>query len=106
MAEAKPAAPGAAAAKKKKSARHKSAIIRTRRNARRAVINRTRLSRVRHSVVAVEAAIQAGDKKAAMAALRAAEPELARGAQKGVVRRQTAQRKLSRLNARVKAMAG
>jgi small subunit ribosomal protein S20 len=99
------AEPGAAAPKKKKSARHKSAIVRTRRNARRAAINRMRLSRVRGFVVGVESAIASGDKKAAMAALRAAEPELARGAQKGVIRRQTAQRKLSRLNARVKAMA-
>jgi len=53
----------------------------------------------------VEEAIQAGDKSAAAAALKAVEPVLARTAQKGILHKRTASRKVSRLNARVTAMA-
>jgi len=53
----------------------------------------------------VEEAIEAGDKKAAVAALKEAEPVLARTAQKGLVHRKTASRKVSRLAKRVSAMA-
>lgn len=86
-------------------AHHKSAKKRIRRNARRAEINRNRIGRVRSFVKKVELAISGGDKDAAAAALRAAQPELHRGVTRGVLHRNTAARKLSRLNARVKAMA-
>ena len=71
---------------------------------RRAVINKNRISRVRSSVRKVEEALASGDKGAAEAALKAAEPELMRGAQKGVVHRKAASRKVSRLAKRVKAI--
>jgi small subunit ribosomal protein S20 len=86
-------------------AHHKSAKKRIRRNARRAEINRARVSRIRTHVKAVEQAITGGDKAAARAALQAVEPELARGVRSGVLHRNTASRKLSRLSARVKAIA-
>jgi small subunit ribosomal protein S20 len=76
----------------------------TRVAARRAVINKNRVSLVRSTVRKVEEAIASGDKSAAQAALRAAEPELMRGAQKGVVHKNAAARKVSRLAKRVKAI--
>lgn len=85
-------------------AHHKSAKIRIRRNARRAVVNGNRVSRVRTYVKKVEAAIAAGKKDEAMAALKAAQPVLQRGVTKGVVKAGTASRKLSRLSARIKAL--
>ncbi len=54
----------------------------------------------------VEAAVAGGDKEAADAALRAAQPEMQRAASKGVVHRNTVARKLSRLSARIKMLAG
>ena len=75
----------------------------TRAAGRRAVINKNRISRVRSSVRKVEEALASGDKAAAEAALKAAEPVLMRGAQKGVVHKNTAARKVSRLAKRVKA---
>ncbi len=85
-------------------AHHKSAKKRIRRNARRAEINGSRISRVRTFVKKVELAITGGDKAAAQAALRAAQPELHRGVNKGVLHQNTAARKLSRLSARIKAL--
>ena len=82
-----------------------SAKVRIRRNARRAAINGDRLTRVRTYVKKVEAAIASGDKDAAREALRAAQPELHRGAQKGVMHSNTASRKISRLSAQIKAMS-
>jgi small subunit ribosomal protein S20 len=76
----------------------------TRVAARRAVINKNRLSEVRSSVRKVEEAIASGNKSAAEAALKAAEPELMRGAQKGIVHKNAASRKVSRLAKRVKAI--
>ncbi len=76
----------------------------TRVSARRTVINKNRVSRVRSSVRKVEEAIASGNKGAAEAALKAAEPELMRGAQKGVVHKNAASRKVSRLSKRVKAI--
>ncbi len=76
----------------------------TRVSARRTVINKNRLSQIRTSVKKVEEAISKGDKAAAEAALRAAQPELQRGAQKGVVHKNTAARRVSRLSKRVKAL--
>ena len=77
---------------------------RIRRNERRAEINGNRLSRIRTFVKKVELLIASGDKAQAADALRAAEPELMRGAQKGVLHKNTASRKVSRLAARVKAL--
>jgi small subunit ribosomal protein S20 len=69
---------------------------------RRTAINKTRRSRVRGFVRKVEEALAAGDKTAAAEALKAAQPELMRGAAKGVLHRNTASRKVSRLAQRVK----
>ncbi len=77
---------------------------RIRRNDRRAEINGNRLSRIRTFVKRVEAALDGGDKTAAAEALRAAQPELARGVARGVVHKNTASRKLSRLTKRVAAL--
>ena len=78
---------------------------RIRRNARRAAVNKARLSRIRTQVKKVESAILAGDKAGAQAALLAAQPELDRGVARGVLHRTTASRKLSRLTKRVSALA-
>jgi small subunit ribosomal protein S20 len=77
---------------------------RIRRNDRRAEINGNRMSRIRSFVKKVEAAIAGGDKDAAAQALAAAQPELARGVARGVVHKNTASRKLSRLTRRVAAL--
>lgn len=78
---------------------------RIRRNASRQLINKARTSRVRTFVKGVETALEAGDQKAAQEALRLAQPEIQRSAQKGLVHTKTASRKISRLAARVKALA-
>ncbi|TPE61833.1 30S ribosomal protein S20 [Sandaracinobacter neustonicus] len=78
---------------------------RIRRNERRAAVNKARLSRIRTQVKKVESAIAAGDKAAASVALQAAQPELARGVAKGVLHKNTASRKLSRLTKQVAALA-
>ena len=82
-----------------------SAKKRARRDERRTEINRARRARVRTFVKKVEAAIAGGDKTAASAALKVAEPELARGVAKGVLHANTASRKISRLSARIKTLA-
>lgn len=71
---------------------------------RRTAVNRSRRSRMRTFLRKVEEAIAAGDQTAAMAALKAAEPEIMRAAQKGVVHKNTASRKVSRLASRVKTL--
>ncbi len=81
-----------------------SAKKRVRQTVRRTEVNRARVSRIRTFIKKVEAAIATGDKKAAQAALNAAEPEMMRGVTKGVLRRNTASRKVSRLSARIKAL--
>lgn len=78
---------------------------RIRRNDRRAEINGARVSRIRTFVKKVEAALDAGDKIAATAALAAAQPELARGVARGVLHKNMASRKFSRLTKRVTALA-
>ena len=85
-------------------AQHKSAKKRIRRNGRRTVVNSARRSRIRTFVTRVELAIDSGKKDDAAAALKAAQPEIQRGVTKGVVQKNTASRKISRLNARIKAM--
>jgi small subunit ribosomal protein S20 len=82
----------------------KSAKKATRAAARRSAVNRNRMSRVRSSVRQVEEALASGDQVAAQAALKAAQPELMRGAQKGILHKNTASRKVSRLSSRVKAL--
>ncbi|MCW5725501.1 MAG: 30S ribosomal protein S20 [Maricaulaceae bacterium] len=72
--------------------------------ARRTAVNKTRRSRVRTFVKKAETAIAAGDQNKAKAALVAAESEIMRAVGKGVVHKNTASRKVSRLSARVKAM--
>lgn len=82
----------------------RSAKKRIRQTARKTVVNRNRLSRIRTFVKKVETAIAAGDKEAAGAALRDAQPEIMRGVTKGVLHRNAAARKVSRLSARVKSL--
>ncbi len=77
---------------------------RIRRNERRAEINGSRISRIRTLVKKVEAALEAGDKTAAQAALTVAQPELARGVARGVLHKNTASRKFSRLTKAVAAL--
>ena len=86
-------------------AHHKSAKKRIRQIKRRTAVNRARVSRIRTFLRKVEDAISSGDQAVAREALRAAQPELMRGASKGVVHRNTAARRLSRLSARIKAMS-
>lgn len=85
-------------------ANHPSAKKRTRRNNRRALINRTRISRIRTFIRKAEAAIATGNKIEAMAAFNAAVPELMRGVNKSVIHCNKAARKISRLSARVKSL--
>lgn len=85
-------------------ANHKSAKKRIRRNANRAEINKSRISRIRTFVKRVESAIASGEKDTAQTALKEAQPELMRGVSKGVLHKNTASRKMSRLSARVKAV--
>lgn len=79
----------------------KSAKKATRKIKGRTEVNQGRRSRMRTFVRGVEDAIKSGDKAAAAAALKAAEPMLVRAAQKGVVHKRTASRKVSRLTRRV-----
>lgn len=84
----------------------KSAAKAARKTLRRTAVNKTRRSRVKTQVRRVEDAIAAGNKESARDALRAAEPVLARSAQKKVMHPHTASRKISRLTARVNGMDG
>lgn len=85
-------------------AHHQSAKKRIRRNAAKSEVNGARRSRIRTFIKKVEAAIGAGDKDAAVVALKQAEPEMHRGANKGVFHANTISRKLSRLTRRVNAI--
>ena len=78
---------------------------RIRRNERREIINRNRISRIRTFIRGVEEAVAGGDKDAASAALKAAQPEIMRGSTKGLINKKTASRKISRMSKTVKAMA-
>ena len=86
-------------------ANNASARKRIRQTATRTVRNQARKSRMRTFVKKVETAIAGGDKAMAAEALRLAQPELQRAAGKGVVKHNTVARKLSRLSARIKALA-
>jgi small subunit ribosomal protein S20 len=74
--------------------------------AARADVNKARRSRMRTFVRGVEEAVAKGDKQAAAAAMKAAEPEIMRAVTKGVLKRETASRKVSRLSAKVKKLKG
>ncbi|MFT8806993.1 30S ribosomal protein S20 [Gluconobacter sp.] len=82
-----------------------SARKRIRQNERRRERNMARVSRMRTFIKKIELAIQAGDKSAAAEAFKVAQPEMQRAAGKGVIAKNTVSRKLSRLSARVKALA-
>ena len=77
---------------------------RIRRNATRATINHSRISRIRTFIKAVESAISAGKKKDAAEALKMVQPEMARGVARGVIHKNTAARKFSRLSKRVASL--
>jgi small subunit ribosomal protein S20 len=85
---------------------HPSAEKRVRQTARRTAVNKNRKSQIRTVVRKVEEAIAAGDKAAAVAALKLAEPALMRGVSKGVIHKNTGARKVSRLSARLKTLKG
>lgn len=71
---------------------------------RRTAVNKARRSRVRSFVRKVEEALEAKDKTAAQAAFKDAQPELHRAVTKGVIKKETASRKISRLSSRIKAL--
>lgn len=83
----------------------KSAQKAVRKIARRTEVNKSRRSQMRTFVKRVELALESKDGAAAAEALKAAEPKLARAAQKGIVHKNAASRKISRLTKRVKALA-
>jgi small subunit ribosomal protein S20 len=83
-----------------------SAKKRVRTIKKRTAVNHARKSRLRTFTRKVEEAIASGDKKGAQAALKAAEPEIMRGAGKGVIHKNTASRKVSRLAHRVAGLSG
>jgi len=82
-----------------------SAKKRVRTTAKRTAINTARRTRVRGFIRKVEEAISSGDPKAALAALKAAEPEIMRGVSKGILHKNTGARKISRLTKRVTKLA-
>lgn len=84
-------------------ANHKSAEKRIRTNAKKAADNKNRKSKIKTLVKKIETALLAGNAKEAEAALRAATPEIMRGAAKGVMHKKTAARKLSRLSNKIKS---
>ena len=77
---------------------------RARQNERKLEVNKARRSRIRTFLKKVEEAITSGDKSAANTALKSAQPELMRGVTKGVYKKNTAARKMSRLSSRVKSL--
>ena len=81
-----------------------SAKKRVRRDARRTEVNRARRGRIRTFIKRVETAIESNDKEAAQAAFVAAEPEIMRGVTRGILHRNTASRKVSRLATRIKSL--
>jgi small subunit ribosomal protein S20 len=83
---------------------HKSAKKRVERNGKRAVINNNRRSAIRTFIKKVEVAVAAGDVTAAESALKVAQPQMDRGVAKGLLKKNAASRKLSRLVARIKSI--
>ena len=85
-------------------AHHMQAKKRIRQIERRTQVNRARVSRIRTFVKKIELAIASGDKEAALASFKDAQPILMSGATNGVIHHNTVSRKLSRLSSRIKAM--
>jgi len=85
-------------------AQHKSAEKRIRQTKHRTSVNRARTSRMRSAVKDAETALASGDKAAAQKAARATEPELMRAVRAGVIKKNAASRKISRLAKRIKAL--
>jgi len=83
----------------------KSARKATRKIARRTIVNKARRSVLRNSVRKIEEAISSGDRTAALAAFKEAEPVIMRSAQRGVVHKNNASRKVSRLAHRIAKLA-
>ena len=77
---------------------------RIRQTERRTAVNRARMNRIRTYMKKVETAIASGDKNVAQSALKEAQPEIMRGVTKGVMPKNTASRRISRLSARIKAL--
>ena len=84
---------------------HKSAQKRIRQTEKRTAVNRDRMSRIRTFVKKAEQAIEAGDQAVALKALQEAEPEMMRGVKGGLIHKNAASRKVSRLAKRVKALS-
>jgi small subunit ribosomal protein S20 len=82
----------------------RSAEKRVRKTERRTAVNKARKSEIRTAVRKAEEALASGDKDAAKAALKAAEPQIMRGVSKGVIHKNTGSRKVSRLAARLKGL--
>ncbi|MBT3703945.1 MAG: 30S ribosomal protein S20 [Alphaproteobacteria bacterium] len=87
-------------------AHHKSSLKRIRRTERATAVNRDRRGRIRTEIRNVEEAIAAGDQTAAQVALKQAQPEIMRGVTRGILKQNTASRKVSRMAHRIKGMAG
>ncbi len=77
---------------------------RARQNEKRQAINKARRTRIRTHLRKVEEAIASGDKESAASALKTAQPEIMRGVTKGILHKNTAARKMSRMSARIKAI--
>jgi small subunit ribosomal protein S20 len=86
-------------------ANHKSALKRIHRNHKRAVINKNRISRIRTFIKKLETSIESGKKAEALVDLKNTIPEIHRGVNKGVMHKNTAARKISRLTKTVNALA-
>ena len=85
-------------------ANHASSKKRVKRNAARNEVNTARKSRMRSSIKKVEQAIEAGKSKDAQEALQKAQPEISRAVSKGILHKNTAARKVSRLSKRIKGL--
>lgn len=86
-------------------AHHKDAIKRIKQNEKRRLRNRHFRSRMRNQIKKVRAAVESGDHAAAMEQLRTAQSVIARNVTKGVIHKNAAARRISRLNKAVKALA-
>jgi small subunit ribosomal protein S20 len=86
-------------------ATHKSAIKRNRQNAKKAMINQMRRTRIKNLTKEVLAAVESGDQDAAQEALKKAVPLIQRAASRGTLHQNTASRKISRLSKRVNTIA-
>ena len=86
-------------------AHHRSAKKRTRQTEKRTAVNRARTSRIRTFIKKVEKAVSSGDAEGARTALATAEPEIRRGVGKGVLKLNTASRRISRLARKVNGLS-